>query len=60
MTGFLGKLDFYFENLYSTIKKNENLPLAMWMNLQGITLSEISQTSKGSTYKVKVKSLSLV
>ena len=32
---------------YSTIKKNENLPLtAAWMDLKGIILSEISQTEK--------------
>ena len=30
---------------YSAIKNNENLPLAaMWMDLEGIMLSEISQT----------------
>ena len=32
---------------YSAIKKNENLPFATtWMDLEGIMLSEISQTEK--------------
>ena len=32
---------------YSDIKNNEILPFAiMWMNLQGIMLSEISETEK--------------
>ena len=32
---------------YSVIKKNEMLPFATtWMNLEGIMLSEISQTKK--------------
>ena len=32
---------------YSAIKKNENLPFAAtWMDLEGIVLSEISQTEK--------------
>ena len=32
---------------YSAIKKNEILPLAtMWMELEGIMLSEISQSEK--------------
>ena len=31
---------------YSAIKKNEILPYATWMDLEGIVLSEISQTEK--------------
>ena len=32
---------------YSAIKKNEILPFAaIWMDLEGITLSEVSQTEK--------------
>ena len=32
---------------YSAIKKNEMMPFATtWMNLEGIVLSEISQTEK--------------
>ena len=35
---------------YSSIKKNEFLPFAAkWMNLEGIMLSEISQTEKTTT-----------
>ena len=32
---------------YSAIKKNESLPFATWMDLEGIMFSEISQTEKG-------------
>ena len=31
---------------YSAIKKNEILSYATWMDLEGIVLSEISQTEK--------------
>ena len=35
---------------YSAIKKNEILPLVTtWMDLEGIMLSEISQTEKTNT-----------
>ena len=37
----------YTMEYYSTIRKNETLPRAtMWMDLQGITLSEMTQTEK--------------
>ena len=37
----------YTMEYYSAIKKNEILPLAAtWMNLEGIMLSDISQTEK--------------
>ena len=37
----------YTMEYYSAIKKNENLPFAItWMELEGIMLSEISQTEK--------------
>ena len=37
----------YTVEYYSAIKKNEILPLvATWMDLEGIILSEISQTKK--------------
>ena len=37
----------YIMEYYSAIKKNEMLPLATaWMDLEGITLSEISQAEK--------------
>ena len=36
---------------YSAIKKNESQPCATaWMDLQGITLSEVSQTEKDKYY----------
>ena len=38
---------------YSAIKKNEILPSATtWMNLEGIMLSEISQTEKDKYYMI--------
>ena len=38
----------YTMKYYSPIKKNEILPFAAtWMDLEGIMLSEISQTEKG-------------
>ena len=37
----------YTMEYYSAIKKNEILPFAItWMDLEGIMLSEISQTEK--------------
>ena len=40
---------------YSAFKKNEILPLAMtWMNLEGIMLSEISQTEKDEYYVISL------
>ena len=37
----------YTMEYYSTIKKNERMPFAAtWMDLEGIMLSEISQTEK--------------
>ena len=37
----------YTMECYSAIKKNENLPfVTTWMDLEGIMLSEISQTEK--------------
>ena len=38
---------------YSAIKKNEILPFATtWMELEGIMLSEISQTDKDKYYMI--------
>ena len=38
---------YYIIEYYSAIKKNEILPfVTMWMDLEGIMLSEISQTEK--------------
>ena len=38
---------------YSAIKKNEILPFAMtWMELEGIMLSEISQSEKGKYHLI--------
>ena len=40
----------YTMEYYSAIKKNEILPFAAtWMDLEGIMLSEISQTEKTNT-----------
>ena len=41
----------YTMEYYSTIKKNEILPFATtWMELEGIMLSEISQSEKDFTH----------
>ena len=37
----------YTMDYYSTIKKNEILPFATWMDLESIMLSEMSQTTVG-------------
>ena len=40
---------------YSAIKKNKILPFAAtWMDLEGIMLSEISQTEKDKYYMISV------
>ena len=40
---------------YSAIKKNEILPFATtWMHLEGIMLSEISQTEKDKYYMLSL------
>ena len=40
---------------YSGIKKNEILPFAAtWMDLEGIMLSEISQTEKDKYYMISL------
>ena len=45
----------YTMEYYSTIKKNEILPLAeTWMDLEGILLSEISQTEKDKYYMISL------
>ena len=46
------------EEYYSAMKRNENLPLgARWMDLQSITLSEMSQTETTSVrYHLYVES----
>jgi len=51
--------EYYSMEYYSVIKKNEILPFAAtWMDLEGITLSEISQTKKINTvwYRLYVES----
>ena len=41
----------YTVEYYSAIKKNETIPFAaMWMDLEIIMLSEVSQTRKGKYY----------
>ena len=40
---------------YSTIKRNETLPFATaWMDLEGIMLSEISQTEKDTYCRISL------
>ena len=40
--------DMYTMDYYSAIKKNDTLPFAAtWMDLETVTLSEVSQTAKG-------------
>ena len=40
---------------YSAIKKNETLPFAtMWMDSEGITPSEISQTEKDKYFMISL------
>ena len=40
---------------YSAIKKNEILPFATtWVHLEGIMLSEISQTEKDKYYMISI------
>ena len=44
----------YTMEYYSAIKKNRILPFAtVWMDLESITLSEISQTEKGKYLYVR-------
>ena len=46
-------LYIYTTEYYSAIKKNEILPFAVtWMDLEGIMLSEISQTEKDKQYYI--------
>ena len=43
-----GVVHIYIMEYYLAIKKNKVLPFAaIWMDLEGIMLSEISQTEKG-------------
>ena len=49
------KKDIYIYEYYSAIKKNEILPFeAAWMYLEGIMLSEISQTEKDQYYMMSI------
>ena len=45
----------YTMEYYSAIKKNEILPFATaWLDLEGITLNEISQTEKDKYYVISL------
>ena len=47
--------DIHTMEYYSVIKKNEMLPFAAtWMDLEGIILSEISQTEKGKGHMISL------
>ena len=45
----------YAMEYYSAIRKNEILPFAAtWMDLENITLSEVSQIEKGKYYMISL------
>ena len=45
----------YTKEYYSAIKKNEIMPFATtWMDLEGITLSEISQMEKDKYHMISL------
>ena len=39
---------------YSAMKKNETLPFATWKEMEGITLSEISQSEKDRYHMISL------
>ena len=39
---------------YSAIRKNETLPFAIWMGLENIMLSEISQSEKPKNHMISL------
>ena len=47
--------DIYAMDYYAAIKRNETWPLAMtWMELEGIMLSEISQSEKDNYHMISL------
>ena len=45
----------YTMEYYSAVKKNEILPFTtMWMELEGITLSQISQSEKDKNHMISL------
>ena len=49
-----GRVHIYKE-YYSAIKRNETWPFAMaWMGLEGLLLSEVSQTGKDKCHMISV------
>ena len=44
----------YTMEYYATIKRNEILPFATWMELEGIMLSEISQSEKENYHMISL------
>ena len=45
----------YTIEYYSAIKKNEILPfVTTWLDLEGITLSEINQTEKSNYHMISI------
>ena len=47
---WIKKMWCIYMEYYSDIKRNEILPAAKWMDLEGIMLREISQTEKDKYY----------
>ena len=44
----------YTMEYYSAVKKNEILPFAMWMELEGITLSKVNQSEKNRYHMISL------
>ena len=47
-------IHIHIKKYYSAIKKNKTLPSATWMDLEGIMLSERSQTEKDKYHMISL------